>query len=207
MISKNKTLDKVYTARNQTELMNAYKDWAGEYESDTVGNFGYVAHEVVVNRLHEYLADPFALVLDVGCGTGLVGEVLKSKGYSNIDGLDYSMEMLDVARTKGVYSTHLHADLSLPLNIADNSYDAVISAGTFSYGHVKATAFDELARITRAGGFITVTIREGAYEDHDYPEKMKNLEERAVWKALEIRNDEYLKEENVTCKVCTFKVL
>lgn len=206
MISDNKTLDKVYTAKNHTELMDAYKDWAGEYENDTVDNFGYVAFQVAADRLHANLNDPTAVVLDAGCGTGLVGEALVEKGYSTMDALDYSQEMLDKAETKEVYKKLFHADLSKPLDIADNAYDAVVSAGTFTYGHVEPSALGELARITKPGGLITITIREGAYDDHGYPEKMKELERDNVWKEIEVRDEDYLKEEGVGCKVCTFKV-
>jgi len=51
MVSDNKTLDKVYTASNHTELMDAYKDWADDYDNDTVGSFGYVAPAAAVRAL------------------------------------------------------------------------------------------------------------------------------------------------------------
>lgn len=207
MISKNKTLDKVYTAKNHTDLMDAYKDWAGDYDNDTVDNFGYVAHIVAGNNLHEHLANPSAKVLDAGCGTGLVAEVLAEKGYDNMDALDYSKEMLDIAEEKGLYKEYLHVDLSKPLDMADNTYDAVVSAGTFTYGHVKPSAFEELARITKPGGLITITIREGAYDDHGYPAKMEELKENNTWQEIDIRDEDYLKEEGISCKVCTFKVV
>ena len=63
MISDNKTLDKVYTASNHEELMDAYKDWACDYEADTVDKFGYVAHIVSANALAQVLEDKTALIL------------------------------------------------------------------------------------------------------------------------------------------------
>ena len=44
--------------------------------------------------------------------------------------------------------------MNLPLDIETDSYDAVICSGSFSYCHIIATAFDELVRITKPGGFI-----------------------------------------------------
>ena len=44
MVTDNQTLEKVYTAKNHEELMDAYKDWAADYDADTVDRFGYVAH-------------------------------------------------------------------------------------------------------------------------------------------------------------------
>ena len=81
-----------------------------------------------------------------------------------MDALDYSKEMLVEARRKKIYQQHMQTDLSHPLDIADNRYEAVVCTGTFTYGHVRAHAFDELIRITRPGGVICFTIRQGAYE-------------------------------------------
>ena len=40
-------------------------------------------------------------ILDVACGTGLVGDALVKRGFSNITGLDFCKSMLDIANTKG----------------------------------------------------------------------------------------------------------
>ena len=207
MVSDNKTLDKVYTAKNHEDLMDAYKDWAAHYDKDTVGEFGYVAPVSAGRTLHGFLGDPSARVLDAGCGTGLVGEVLSGLGYANLDALDFSEAMLGVAKGKGVYQNHFHADLSKPLDIKDNAYDAVVCVGTFTYGHVDAGAFDELNRITRPQGFVTFTIREGAYDDYGYRDRMLALERDDVWELQEMRDEDYLRNEGVSCKLCTYRVL
>jgi len=207
MISKNETLDKVYTAQNHEELMDAYKDWATDYDADTVGRFGYVAHRVSAEALHEALDDPGAYVLDAGCGTGLVAEELAKRGYERMDALDYSREMLDEAERKGLYRHYIQADLSKPLTMEDDAYDAVVCTGTFTYGHVTADAFDELVRITRPEGIICFTIREGAYEDYGYRQRMIALEQDKGWELLRMQDADYLQKESIGCKLCTYKVL
>jgi predicted TPR repeat methyltransferase len=42
--------------------------------------------------------------LDLGCGTGLVGEYLAKIGYTNIDGVDASEGMIRLANAKNVYN-------------------------------------------------------------------------------------------------------
>jgi predicted TPR repeat methyltransferase len=180
MVTDNQTLDKVYTATNHEELMDAYKDWAGAYDTDTVGRFGYVAHKASANALDKHLGSKDARILDAGCGTGLVAEVLKDMGYTNMDGLDYSQEMLDESERKGLYSKYIQADLSKPLEMRDNEYDAVVCTGTFTYGHVGPEGFEELIRVTRPEGLVTFTIRDGAYQEVN---------------------------EGVGCKLCTYKIL
>ena len=206
MVSDNKTLDKVYTAKNHAELMDAYKDWATDYDADTVGRFGYVAHIASAQTLDKHLDRKDVNILDAGCGTGLVGQELTVKGYRTIDALDYSKEMLDEAERKAVYRKHIQADLSKPLEMSDDSYDAVVCTGTFTYGHVKANAFDELVRITRPGGVICFTIREGAYEDYGYRQRMIELEKESAWELLEMHDTDYLQNEGITCKMCAYRV-
>jgi predicted TPR repeat methyltransferase len=207
MVSENKTLDKVYTAKNHTQLMDAYKDWAPNYDTDTVNRFGYVAHVASAEALDKVLDNKDAPILDAGCGTGLVGEELVKRGYLTIDALDYSKEMLEVAEQKKLYNRHIQADLSKPLDIPDNRYEAIVCTGTFTYGHVKAHAFDELVRITKPGGIICFTIREGAYEDYGYRQRMLELEQQDQWELLAMEDTDYLKNEGVTCKMCSYKVL
>lgn len=207
MVTDNRTLEKVYTAVNHEQLMDAYKDWAANYDNDTVGNFGYVAHIASARALDAVLGEKQARILDAGCGTGLVGEILRELGYGNIDALDYSQEMLEEAEKKQVYDKLFLADLSKPLDIADNAYDAVVCTGTFTFGHVDADAFDELIRITRPEGFFCFTIREGAYEAYGYRSRMIELERANAWELCSMREEDYLRNEGVKCKLCTYKVL
>jgi len=205
-ISKQEVLDKVYTADNHEDLMDAYKDWAGDYDGDTVQKFGYVAHEVSAKALNKFMPDTDAVILDAGCGTGLVGEVLNKMGYGKIDALDYSREMLVEAESKGIYDACIQADLSKTLDMEENTYDAVICVGTFTYGHVGPEGFDELVRITKPGGRICFTIRDGAFEDYDYRSHMVKLEQNGTWELLEMADAPYLAKEDVNCKLCTYAV-
>jgi predicted TPR repeat methyltransferase len=207
MVTDNQTLEKVYTAKNHEELMDAYKDWATDYDTDTVDRFGYVAHVATADALERAMDTKDAYILDAGCGTGLVGIELAQKGYGKMDALDYSKEMLDEAEHKKVYRRHIQADLSKPLDIDANCYDAIVCTGTFTYGHVKAEAFDELVRITKPKGIICFTIREGAYENYGYRQRMIALEQEQAWELLSMYDTDYLKNEGIKCKMCTYKVL
>jgi ubiquinone/menaquinone biosynthesis C-methylase UbiE len=93
------------------------------------------------------------------------------------------------------------------LKISDNSYDATICVGTFTFAHVGPHAFDELVRITRPGGHICFTIRDGAYQEYGYREKMLEMEASKCWQLQELREEDYLVKENVTAKFITYQVL
>ena len=207
MATKNKMLQKVYQAKSNREIMDVYKVWAARYDSETVENLGYVAHIASADAMDQVLVSNDAYILDAGCGTGLVGVELVKKGYRKLDALDYSREMLDVSRRKKIYHRLIQADMNLPLDIETDCYDAVVCSGSFSYGHINATAFDELVRITKPGGFICFTIREGAYEECGYRERMVALEQEKAWELIDRCDSDYMKNEGVVCKLCTYKVM
>lgn len=79
-----------------------YDEWSQTYEQDLVGNLGYTGHLIAARALAEFAPDKAASIIDIGCGTGLVGQTLKTLSYSHIDGIDFSEKMLKVARPKGV---------------------------------------------------------------------------------------------------------
>ena len=116
---------------------------------------GYVAHETATKVFVEQLGpDTESMrILDAGCGTGIIGEHLRDYGFTNVDGLDPSEKMLDVAIEKGVYQKTycdgLMKDHRLP--ILDGEYDALICVGTITQNHVKAAAFDEIHRLVKPG--------------------------------------------------------
>ncbi|CAH1247416.1 WBSCR27 [Branchiostoma lanceolatum] len=102
-----------------------------------------------------------ARVLDVAAGTGLCGLELSKVGFSNVDALDASQEMLDVAKTKNVYKNFLKEFLGPNrLNIDDDTYDVVTGSGLFSNGHVKSDCLDELIRVVKPGGVVCLALRE-----------------------------------------------
>lgn len=196
-----------YEAETAEELAQAYKNWAGDYDRDTLDTMGYVGPHMAASTLDYHLDSKTCRVLDVGCGTGLVGEHLHRLGYQNLDAMDFSKDMLNEAEKKGVYKKLFQEDMNENLDIPDDSYDATICVGTFTYAHVGPHAFDELVRVTRPGGHICFTIRDGAYQDYGYRHKMLEIEACGKWELQELKEEDYLIKENVSAKFCTYKVL
>lgn len=207
MAPKNEMLKKVYQAKSNKEVLAVYKEWAANYDTDAVENLGYVAHILTADAIDRVLKQKDAAILDAGCGTGLVGQELLKRGYYNLHALDYSREMLEESRRKDIYQRLSHADMNQPLDIQTDRYDAVVCCGSFSYGHINAGAFDELVRITRPGGIVCFTVREGAYDDCGYRDRLEKLEKEGAWKLIGVDDSDYLKNEGVACKLCIYRVL
>ena len=205
MTTREERLKKVYDPKDTGELMEIYDEWSDTYDRD-LEKYDYVGHLNCASQMAAHNPDRGEPVLDAGCGTGLVGEELQSKGFAVLDALDLCDGMLEKAGDKGVYRSRIRADLSKRLNIADNAYGGVTCAGTFTLGHVGPEAFAELARVTRPGGVVCFTIREGAYEKYDYRAEMLRLENEGVWEQIEMRDEDYYTDE-VRAKYCAYRVL
>jgi trans-aconitate 2-methyltransferase len=95
-------------------------------------------------------------VLDAGCGTGRVTELLLARlPHGRVVALDASAAMLAQARGRlarfGDRVTYLHADLERPLPISE-PVDAVLSTATFHWVLDHDALFANLASVLRPGG-------------------------------------------------------
>jgi predicted TPR repeat methyltransferase len=156
-------LEAVYGATSPEELSAAYDQWAGSYDSD-MAEVGYRHPAVALGLLARYLPAGSAPILDAGAGTGLVGELLGTLGYPEIDALDASPGMLEIARSKNAYRQLHHAFLGQPLAYEDGRYAAAVSTGVFTTGHVGVEGLPELFRVVRTGGFIVLSVKETLWE-------------------------------------------
>lgn len=196
-----------YEANTPEELNSAYAEWATCYDQDTLDHMGYVGPQTSCKLLDTYLDSKSSHILDAGCGTGLVGETLNNIGYEKVDAFDYCGDMLAVAKDKDVYDSVFHADLNKLSNIDPNTYDASVCVGTFTYAHVGPQGFDELVRVTKPGGYVCFTVRDGAYQDYNYREHMLKLEADNSWELQTMAHEPYLLKEDVVAKFCVYKVL
>ena len=100
-------------------------------------------------------ADKNLKILDAGAGTGIIGEMLVKQGYTNVDALDISPKMLDIAEKKNIYKRLICAPLSDVRidQIQTAEYDVTLCAGTIVYGQAKPVALDECIRHVRPGKY------------------------------------------------------
>ena len=206
MSNRREIHDRVLQAADKHQLASAYAEWASTYDADLVDEMGYRAFSIASDLLISHLRSSQARILDVGCGTGLVGSYLTRAGYASIDGLDYSADMLAQAKAKSVYSNLLQGDMTRTLALPDDFYDAVICVGTFTLGHVGPGALRELARVSRPGGYICFTVRDAAWRQHEYARHIDELSDHGVWELLESREAPYIEEEGSMCQVVLCQV-
>ena len=188
-------------AKNDNRLTEVYRDWAKKYDYDNDHVLGTVSQPKSVNLLSTRLKDKTAKIIDVGCGTGLVGEKLKAKDFIYFDGLDISKDMLSIAKSRGYRNLFL-GSLNKQLPVLDDAYDAAMCIGVFTHGHVSSDGFNELCRIVKPGGYVCFTINEGVFEEYGFKEMIAEFQLNKVWEVISLYKDDYMTLENVKGYYC-----
>ena len=188
-------------AKNDNRLMEVYRDWAKKYDYDNDHVLGTVSQPKSVSLLSTRLKDKTAKIIDVGCGTGLVGEKLKAKDFIYFDGLDISKDMLSIAKSRGYRNLFL-GSLNKQLPVLDDAYDAAMCIGVFTHGHVSSDRFNELCRIVKPGGYVCFTINEGVFEEYGFKEMIAEFQLNKVWEVISLYKDDYMTLENVKGYYC-----
>ena len=197
----------IYKIKKPEELLKYYQDWAdnNKYNKDMV-DWNYIAPQETVSVLKKYALNKNSKILDAGCGTGLVGIQLKKYGYLNIEGVDFSQSMLDLV-PQNIYKKIEKIDLNKPLKFKNNIYDVVMCVGTFTYGHVKPHALDEIIRITKNKGLICFTVNEGIYEEYGFDKKIKELTNNKLWNVKEFFKSNYITTKDVEAWLCLAEII
>ena len=170
-----KLLERAYALDSDEKSRALYRDWAETYDETMLKGLNYLSPGKVADLLAAHLPDCGAAVLDVGCGTGLAGQGLAGHGFTTLDGLDVSPEMMQVAARRGIYRNLIESDLNLPLSIADDSYGGASCSGTFTHGHVDARCLDELFRVLKPGAPFAFTVKLEVWEPLGFKDKLAAL--------------------------------
>ena len=181
----------IYTSKDNEELRERYDQWAKEYDEDLEKNHDYQAPKITAGYITRYVPTG-ARILDVGAGTGLMGEVLTNLGYNNQIAIDLSQGMLDLAQQKNVYQELHQMVLGEILDFPTNSFDAAVSTGVFTQAHAPASSFDEVVRIVKPGGYIIFTLSTDSYKNAGFKEKFDTLESEGKWKLVESSEEQKL---------------
>ena len=197
---------KILTAASTNELMQVYDGWADRYDRELLEDWGYTSPQKAVHLLLEAMASNDLAVLDAGCGTGLVGVLLREAGISTLTGIDYSPGMLAEAERKGVYDTLHTIDMNNPLTLPSDSFDAVTCIGTFTSTHVKPQAVTELVRVTRSGGVLVFTVRDDYWQSTNFVDLVAELHISGVARIEQIRLEPYIHSEGSECRFVVLRV-
>ena len=177
-MSSKKGLNDAYSVKTPEDNIKLYKVWASSYDDDFAKKNDYRSPVLISNYYDKYSNKNDVPVLDVGAGTGLIAEVMNNKNTIDIDAIDISTEMLESAKSKNCYNKLIEADLTKNLDIDNNYYGAIVSAGTFTHGHIGPNALDELLRVTKPSGLFVITIHSKVYVNQNFEQKFQDINEQ-----------------------------
>jgi ubiquinone/menaquinone biosynthesis C-methylase UbiE len=187
------------------QLKDVYSNWADSYDDDNDNKLKTVSQPNTVQLLMRHCTTKEIEILDVGCGTGIVGQHLKANDFTHFDGTDPSQEMMEHARSRG-YTNLLKLVPGNPLPVEDNAYDASLCVGVFTHGHLGPEGFDELIRVTKPDGLVCFTVNEGIWESGEFETAIDRHSKAGDWEVLEMTKQDYMVNEGVEAWYVAAKV-
>lgn len=152
----------VALAERSAENAATFDDRAPWYEDGSAPD-SYLSPEALEALVARHLPPGTGPVLDLACGTGLMGERLTRLGHRDLVGCDVSPAMLDLARGKGIYRDLQLADLHRPLPFPPESFAAALCAGAFFADIVAPEALAHILPVLRPGGWLFCDIEDTAW--------------------------------------------
>lgn len=142
-----------------------FDQYAPKFEKSLVGKLGYRVPEMldalVVEEMARLGIARFERGLDLGCGTGLMGQKLRDKvGY--LEGIDISAAMIAETARKKIYDNLDKAELVAALSARQAESDLVTAADVFIYCGALEPVLAALVPALLPGGLVAFSL-----EAHD----------------------------------------
>ncbi len=148
-------------AMSRAYVRALYDGYAPRFERHLVDELGYCGPERMRAALEKACCPShrFAVALDLGCGTGLMGEALRSR-VDRLVGVDLSPAMLSLSSNRGIYDRLVESDLVEFLDGEPSaSADLVVAADVLIYLGDLDPLLSGVERVLRSGGRVALTVQ------------------------------------------------
>jgi len=147
-----------------------FDQYAPQFEHSLVDKLGYRVPEMLDALVVEQMAamgiERFSKAIDLGCGTGLMGEKLREKVVF-LEGVDISAAMIAETARKGIYDNLQKAELVAALNARRAEADLMTAADVFIYCGDLQPVLAALVPALKPGGLVAFSL-----EAHDGEEAL-----------------------------------
>ena len=169
-------LTDAYNLSTPEDSRDFYGRWADTYDKVFIEQYQYVFPSKVATVIAKHIPSQGRFtIIDLGCGTGELGlHIAQLCPNTEIEGVDITPEMLKLASSKlrndgtSVYTDLHEADLSDTIYFAANHFDFLVSAGTFTLGHLGAYELLDSLCVCRKGATIIVGVNEQHWIEQDF---------------------------------------
>lgn len=153
-------------AMPQDYVATLFDQYADRFEQSLVGELSYRGPAILFEAVNA-VCNPmrFAHAIDLGCGTGLGARAFAGCVDSFI-GVDLAPQMVTKARTTGLYTSVIVADMIAGLRAQQGaSFDLVLAADAAVYLADIAPLADQAARVLQSNGLLAFTVETHAGDD------------------------------------------
>ncbi len=149
-------------------IVSLFDEYSASFESHLVESLGYSGPQQLANLLDDNTGAErnFHALLDLGCGSGLVGEQLREK-CDLMTGVDLSPRMVEAATQKGIYHKLICGDIVEELHGLTESFDLIISADTVIYIGNLAPLAGAVAERAAPGACLLLSTEAGDQEGYE----------------------------------------
>jgi predicted TPR repeat methyltransferase len=142
-----------------------FDSYADDFEPHLLQVLNYRAPQLLLEPLARE-GRRFARALDLGCGTGLCGVLMRPLS-GRLDAVDLSANKVARSAARGVYDTVQQAELVDYLRTTAQRYDLIVAADVFIYVGALEAVFAAVAQAMDAGGVFCFSV-ESAPDGLDY---------------------------------------
>lgn len=140
-----------------------FDQYAERFDDALANRLDYRAPELLAQALKPLLGDTRAAILDLGCGTGLAGKVLRPLA-DRLEGIDLSPRMIERAQALNLYDRLSVGDL-LDGSLDIGPFDAVVAADVLVYVGDLDPVLRRVATWLRKEGLFAFTVERQEGED------------------------------------------
>jgi predicted TPR repeat methyltransferase len=146
-------------AMSPAYVRTLFDQYAGRFDRELVGALAYRGPTFLLEAIDAVAGRQthFPRVLDLGCGTGLMGETIRARA-GELTGVDLSSKMIAAAEKKEIYDRLVIGDLNEFLDAERATYDLTLAADVFVYLSNLAPVLLSAAKKLSPPGFIAFTV-------------------------------------------------
>jgi predicted TPR repeat methyltransferase len=133
-----------------------FDQYAKTFDQSLVEKLGYRVPELLFDAIRAQHPESFDVAIDLGCGTGLMGERLRPF-VRRLEGYDISAEMLRKAEAKKLYDRLEKADLQT-MTYDGTPADLVVAADVFMYLGSLDRVFALARSMLKPGGLFAFSV-------------------------------------------------
>jgi predicted TPR repeat methyltransferase len=145
-------------------VIGLFDQYADHFDEDLINKLKYKTPNLLLGAMNGIVPSGNLDILDLGCGTGLVGSLLRPIART-LTGVDMSSNMLRIARQRQIYDNLVCSELIEFLQAHAKTFDLAVASDVFIYIGDLSKVFQGVRGALREGGFFCFSVEAGEGQD------------------------------------------